>query len=159
MEATKFEPITTQEALDAIIGKRVKQEKALRTEVDNLKGQLAAKDSEVARARAEAAVDLALEKSGVAQTGKAGVVKRLIDFDSETPVTEQLDALATEAPDLFKVPTGAGSGGSAKPVGQPEEKPLTEEDIQNMPQEERLKPENMSRIDRFIQRQREGWGA
>ena len=59
-----------------------------------------------------------------------------MNYDSETPVAEQLQQLSRDVPELFSVPRGAGSGGSSKPVLQPQEKPLTREDVEKMSESE-----------------------
>jgi hypothetical protein len=123
-----FQPISSQEQLDAIISKRVRDEKALSEEVENLKAQLEARDKEIRTLARTHAVDFELARRGLEGSlveGRVELIKRLIDLDSDTDPIEQMEALSTSAPDLFRVPVGAGSGGSSKPVLEPEEKPLT----------------------------------
>jgi hypothetical protein len=148
-----FEPIETQEQLDAIIAKRVKEEKALREENETLKAQLDEQAKETTRMQKEHALEWELNKRGLSE-GKAGVIKRLVDLDAEEDPRDQLEDLSKQAPELFRVVRGAGSGGSKYPVLKPQEEPLSEEDIAAMSPEEMAKPSVMERIDRFMAGQR-----
>jgi hypothetical protein len=157
-----FEPIETQEQLDAIIAKRLKDHKDQTQEVENLKTQLQEKDREIATLQKTHAVEWELARRGLdhpmMQT-KLDTIKRLVDLDSETDPAEQLESLSKEIPALFEVPRGAGSGRLAPrstltPVLD-REKELTEEDIAKMSPEEIAKtPGLMERIDRFMSGQR-----
>jgi hypothetical protein len=152
-----FEPIRSQDQLDQIISKRVKDAKELREENERLKGELEARDKEMRTLARTHAVDFELARRGLEGPlveGKIELIKRLIDLDSDTDPIEQLEALSTSAPDLFRVPVGAGSGGSTKPVLEPEETPLTEEDISRMGPEEMTRPGVMERVDQFLRGQR-----
>jgi predicted RNase H-like nuclease (RuvC/YqgF family) len=156
-----FTPITSQEALDAIVSKRVKEEKELREEVENLKTEVQAKDKELATLQKIHALERELDKRGLDQPvmqGKLETIKRLVDLDSETDPAEQLESLSKQVPELFQVPQGAGSGRLAPrstltPVLD-REKELTEEDIAGMTPEEMAKPGIMERIDKFMAGQR-----
>jgi predicted RNase H-like nuclease (RuvC/YqgF family) len=157
-----FTPITSQEQLDSIISKRVKEEKELREEVENLKTQLEAKDAEIATLQKTHSLQRELDKRGLDQPvmqGKLETIRKLIDLDSETDPAEQLESLSKQVPELFRVPQGAGSGRLAPrstltPVLDREE-PLTEEDIAAMSPEQIAKtPGLMERIDRFMSGQR-----
>jgi predicted RNase H-like nuclease (RuvC/YqgF family) len=154
-----FTPITSQEQLDSIISKRLKEEKELREEVDNLKAQVEAKDAEIATLQKTHSLQRELDRRGLDQPvmqGKLETIKRLVDLDSETDPAEQLDSLSKQVPELFQVPQGAGSGRrrSSTPVLD-REQPLTEEDIAAMSPEQIAKtPGLMERIDRFMSGQR-----
>jgi hypothetical protein len=160
-EEKAFEPITSQEQLDGIISKRVKEEKALREENENLKAQLEGKDKEMATLQKTHAVDWELAKRGLdtpITAAKVESIKKLIDLEGEGDPAEQLDSLSKSVPELFVVPQGAGSGRLAPrstltPVLD-REKELTEEDLSKMTPEEMAKPGIMERIDRFMAGQR-----
>jgi hypothetical protein len=156
-EEKTFEPITTQEEFDARLGKRLAAEREKwekGSEVADLREQLAAKEREATAARAEGALAMEMEKRGLTRHGKDKIIRRLVDLDSETPVSEQIAELSREAPDLFRMPRGSGSGGSTKPIKPPGEEPLTEEDVAKMSAEEMAKPGMMERIDRFMKGER-----
>jgi hypothetical protein len=156
-----FEPIETQEQLDAIIAKRLKDVKDQTQEVENLKTQLEAKDAEIATLQKTHSLEWELAKRGLdtpVTRHKVEHIKRLIDLDSETDPAEQIDSLSKQVPELFQVPQGAGSGRLAPrstltPVLD-REKELTEEDIQKMTPEEMARPGIMERIDKFMAGQR-----
>src|SRR5687768_10209405 len=100
----EFTPIETQERLDMIISQRVKEEKELRAEVENLKSQLAAKDKEMSTLSKTHELEEDLRKRGLtgpAHEGKVSAIKRLVDLDGEEDVSNQLDSLASSVPDLF----------------------------------------------------------
>ena len=152
-----FEPIETQEQLDAIVSKRVKEEKELREEVENLKAQIEAKDAEIATLQKTHAVEWELAKRGLdtpLTTGKVETIKKLIDPDSETDPAEQIDSLSKQVPELFQVPQGTGSGYFSKTPVLDRDRDLTEEDISKMTPEEMAKPGIMERIDKFMAGQR-----
>lgn len=158
-----FEPIETQEQLDAIIAKRVKEQKALAEEVESLRAQLQSKDEEIADIKhqhfqeaAQRDVRAELANRGVTDEGRIARIMRLIDFSEASDTSfavAQIDGVAKDLPELVR-PRGAGSGGSSKPVLGQTEKPLTEEDIAKMTPEEMAKPSMMERIDRFMAGQR-----
>ena len=155
--AEEFRPITSQEALDAIISKRVKEEKELREEVENLKAQIEAKDAEVATLQKTHAVEWELARRGLdtpLTAAKVESIKKLLDLDSETDPAEQIDSLSKRVPELFEVPRGTGSGYFSKTPVLDREKDLTEEEIAGMTPEEMAKPSVMERIDRFLAGQR-----
>jgi hypothetical protein len=152
-----FEPIETQEQLDAIIAKRLKDHKDQTQEVENLKTQLEHKDREIATLQKTHALEWELAKRGLDTPGtqaKVKNIKRLVDLDSETDPAEQLESLSKQVPELFQVPQGAGSGRLAPrstltPVLD-REKELTEEEISKMSPEEMARPGIMERIDKFM---------
>jgi hypothetical protein len=156
-----FTPITSQEALDAIISKRLKDQKDQTQEVENLKTRLEAKDKEIATLQKTHSLEQELARRGLdhpMMRTKLEIIKRLVDFDSEEDPAEQLDSLSKQVPELFEVPRGAGSGRLAPrstltPVLD-REKELTEEDISKMSPEEMAKPGIMERIDKFMAGQR-----
>jgi hypothetical protein len=158
-----FEPIESQEQLDAIIAKRVKEQKALAEEVENLKAQLESKDEEIADIKREHFLEDAqrdvraeLAKRGVTDAGRQERIMKLIDFSEASDTSfavAQVDDVAKDIPELVR-PRGAGSRGSSKPVLGRTEPPLTEEDIAKMTPEEMVKPGIMERIDRFMAGQR-----
>jgi len=152
-----FEPIETQEQLDAIIAKRLKDVKDQTEEVENLKTQIEAKDEEIATLQKTHSLEWELARRGLdtpITQHKVEHIKKLIDLDSETDPAEQIDSLSKQVPELFQVPQGSGSGYfSKKPVVE-REKELTEEDIAGMTPEEMAKPSVMERIDRFMAGQR-----
>src|SRR5687767_2018442 len=134
-----FEPIETQEQLDAIIAKRVKEEKELREEVEKLKAQIEAKDAEVASLKKTYSLERELDKRGLdhpLMQAKLETIKRLVDLESEEDPAEQLKSLSKSVPELFEVPQGAGSGYFSKQPVLDRERELTEEDIAGMTPEE-----------------------
>jgi hypothetical protein len=148
-----FTPITSQEALDSIISKRLKDQKDQTEEVENLKAQIEAKDAEIATLQKTHSLEWELAKRGLDTPitwHKVEHIKKLIDLDSETDPKEQLDSLAKKVPELFEVPQGSGSGYFSKKPVLDGEKELTEEDIAAMSPEEMAKPGIMERIDRFM---------
>ena len=153
----EFSPITSQDALDAIISKRVKEEKELREEVETLKAQIEAKDKEIATLQKTYSLERELDKRGLdhpLMQAKLETIKRLVDLESEEDPREQLDSLSKQVPELFRVPRGTGSGYFSKTPVLDREKDLTEEDIAKMTPEEMAKPSVMERIDRFLAGQR-----
>ena len=158
-----FEPIEDQAQLDAIIAKRLKEEKSLGEEVENLKAQLEAKDEEIAQIRRAQFLEAAqrdakaeLAKRGVVEEGRQERVMKLLDFSEASDssfVLAQIDQVAKDIPELVR-PRGAGSRGSSKPVLGRTEPPLTEEDIAAMTPEEMAKPSIMAKIDAFMSGQR-----
>ena len=153
----EFSPITSQDALDAIISKRVKEEKELREEVETLKAQIEAKDKEIATLQKTYSLERELDKRGLdhpLMQAKLETIKRLVDLESEEDPREQLDSLSKQVPELFRVPRGAGSGYFSKTPVLDREKDLTEEDIAKMTPEEMAKPSIMERIDKFMAGQR-----
>ena len=152
-----FEPIETQEQLDAIIAKRLKDQKDQTQEVESLRAKLQEKDKEIATLQKEHAVEWELAARGLdtpLTLGKVETIKKLIDFGSETDPAEQIDSLSKQVPELFRVPRGAGSGYFSKTPVLDREKDLTEEDIAKMTPEEMAKPGIMERIDKFMAGQR-----
>ena len=134
-----FEPIHDQASFDERIKARLARERERwekESDSENLKAQLESKDKELVRARAQYDVDLELSRRGLDRLGKSERIKKLVDYESETPVADQLQQLSRDVPELFSVPRGAGSGGSSKPVLQPQEKPLSREDVVAMSPEE-----------------------
>jgi dsDNA-specific endonuclease/ATPase MutS2 len=152
-----FEPIETQEQLDAIIAKRLKDQKDQTQEVESLRAELQEKDREIATLQKTHAVEWELAKRGLdtpLTAAKVETIKSLIDLDSETDPAEQLDRLERRVPELFQVPRGTGSGYFSKQPVLDRERKLTEEDIAGMTPEEMAKPSVMARIDRFLAGQR-----
>jgi hypothetical protein len=162
----EFTAITTQEEFDERIKNRLAREREKwekESGTSDLQAQLAAKDEEIAnlkretsRTQAENAVDQELLRRGITDEATAARIKKLLDLGdtgSEVEPVAQLDALVHEVPELFRVPRGAGSGGSSKPVFQ-EEKPLTREEVENMSAEEQNRPGMKERIDRFLSGER-----
>jgi dsDNA-specific endonuclease/ATPase MutS2 len=156
-EEKAFEPITSQEQLDAILRKRLKDQKDLQEEAENLKAELQGKDKEISTLQKTHAVEWELAKRGLdtpITAAKVESIKRLIDLDSETDPAEQIDSLSKQVPELFEVPRGTGSGYLSKKPVLDREKELTEEDLSKMTPEEMAKPGIMERIDRFMAGQR-----
>src|ERR687898_67660 len=99
----EFSPITSQDALDAIISKRVKEEKELREEVETLKAQIEAKDKEIATLQKTYSLERELDKRGLdhpLMQAKLETIKRLVDLESEEDPREQLDSLSKQVPEL-----------------------------------------------------------
>lgn len=152
-----FEPIETQEQLDAIIAKRLKDQKELREEVENLKAQIEAKDKEIGTLQKTYSLERELDKRGLdhpLMQAKLETIKRLVDLESGEDPAQQLDALSKNVPELFQVPQGTGSGYFSKTPVLDREKELTEQDIAGMTPEEMAKPSIMERIDKFMAGQR-----
>src|SRR5215211_4181059 len=88
-----FEPITSQEQFDERIKARLAREREKwekESRAEDLRGQLQAKDKELARAKSQYDVDLELSRRGLDAAGKSERIKKLVDYDSETPVADQL---------------------------------------------------------------------
>jgi hypothetical protein len=146
----EFTPITSQEQLDEIIESRLarakeKWEKESGSASANLKAELQAKDEEIAQIRREPFQENArrdvraeLARRGVTDEGRIERVMRLVDFSEASDTSfalNQVDSLAKDIPEL--VPgRGAGSGGSSRPVLQPQQKPLTREEVEGMSEQE-----------------------
>lgn len=151
----------TQEELDAIVSKRVKEEKDLREENEKLKAEVEARKAEISTLQKTHSLEWELAKRGLdtpITQHKVEHIKKLIDLDSDEDPAEQLDSLSKQVPGLFQVPQGVGSGRLAPrstltPVLD-REQPLTEEDIQKMTPEEMAKPGIMAKIDAFMSGQR-----
>jgi dsDNA-specific endonuclease/ATPase MutS2 len=156
-----FKVIESQEQLDAIIAKRLKDVKDQTQEVERLKTKLEEKDREIATLQKTHSLEWELAKRGLdtpVTAAKVEHIKKLIDLDSETDPAEQIESLSKQVPELFQVPQGAGSGRLAPrstltPVLD-REKELTEADIAKMTPEEMAKPSIMERIDNFMAGQR-----
>jgi hypothetical protein len=156
-----FTPITSQEQLDSIISKRLKDQKDQTEEVEQLKAEVEAQKAEIATLQKTHSLEWELASRGFDQPvmqGKLETIRRLIDLDSETDPAEQLDSLSKQVPELFQVPQGSGSGRLAPrstltPVLDREPR-LTEEDIAAMSPEEMARPGIMERIDKFMAGQR-----
>ncbi len=137
MSETKktFEPITSQDALDAIIRKRLKADKDLEAELAAKNEELAAIKREHARTISEMTLKSELASRGIRDETKQARIRKLIDLEGEQDVPTQLDGLSKEVPELFRIPRGAGSGGSSQPV-LPKEEELTREDLESMSPDE-----------------------
>jgi hypothetical protein len=157
----EFTPVESQEQLDAIVSKRVKEEKELREEVENLKAQVEARKAEIATLQKRHSLERELDRRGFDQPvmqGKLETVRKLVDLEGEEDPAQQLDSLSKSVPELFVVPQGAGSGrlaphSTSTPVLD-REKELTEADLSKMSPEEMAKPGIMERIDKFMAGQR-----
>jgi hypothetical protein len=145
---SEFEPITSQEQFDDRIKARLarereKWEKGANTE--ELQQQLQAKDREIAEIRRKRFLDDAkrdvraeLARRGVTDQGRQDRVMKLLDFSEASDSSfalAQIDQVAKDIPELVR-PRGAGSGGSSKPVLQPQQKPLTREEVEGMSEQE-----------------------
>jgi hypothetical protein len=152
-----FEKIETQEQLDAIIAKRLKDQKDKTQEVENLKAQIEAKDAQIATLQKTYFLERELDKRGLdhpLMQAKLETIKRLVDLESEEDPAEQLESLSKSVPELFEVPQGTGSGYFSKQPVLDRDRDLTEEDIAGMTPEEMAKPSIMERIDKFMAGQR-----
>jgi hypothetical protein len=150
-----FEPINTQEEFDKRIKGRLARERerwekesghgeAIEELIEELRSKVQAKDMEMAGVKRIVAIDNELGKRGV-PLERRGRIRRLVNLDTievkpgEDPspdvVAREVDTVASEIPELFRVPgPGAGSGGSARPV-LPREKPaLTRSELEGMSQ-------------------------
>jgi hypothetical protein len=149
-EEKTFEPITTQEDFDERIKARLARErerweKESRSTSANLEAELQAKDEEIAQIRRERFLEDAqrdvraeLARRGVTDEGRIERAMKLIDFSEASDTSfavAQLDGVAKDLPELVP-PRGAGSGGSSRPVLQPQQKPLTREEVEKMSPEE-----------------------
>jgi dsDNA-specific endonuclease/ATPase MutS2 len=153
----EFTPITSQEQLDAIIAKRLKDVKDQTQEVEKLKAQVEAKDKQLTNLQKTHSLEWELAKRGLdtpVTAAKVESLKRLIDLDSETDPAEQLESLSKRIPELFQVPQGAGSGYFSRKPALDRASALTEEDIAAMSPEEMAKPGIMAKIDKFMAGQR-----
>src|ERR687898_3447083 len=98
-----FEKIETQEQLDAIIAKRLKDQKDKTQEVENLKAQIEAKDAQIATLQKTYSLERELDKRGLdhpLMQAKLETIKRLVDLESEEDPREQLDSLSKQVPEL-----------------------------------------------------------
>jgi hypothetical protein len=156
MTMTEFEPITTQGEFDDRIKARLARERERwekESSTEDLKGQLEAKDEEIAqirrehyRAEARRAVVDELAAHGVTEEGRMERILRYIDVDAIEPgkdggphfgsVRGQLAGVSRDMPELLSYQLGAGSGiGSEKPV-LTGEKPLSREEVEGMSEKE-----------------------
>jgi hypothetical protein len=153
-----FEPITSQAEFDTRIKARLAREREKwekESDSESLKAQLRAKDEEISQIQREHSVDKALRErglSGPVGAPKAERIKMLLNFDADTPVSEQIETLSRDVPELFTMPQGAGSRGSKTPVLRPEDAPLTREEVEKMSEEE--VNSNWRRVQRFLQGER-----
>jgi hypothetical protein len=165
----EFEPITTQEEFDGRIKARLAREREKwekESGTEELKAQLETKDEEISDLKREhhlentkRALGAELASRGVTEEGRIQRVMRLVDLDAvdagagspaaREHIIAQIDAVASDVPELVR-PRGAGSGGSKRPVLDPPEKPLTREEVEQMPPEEQNAPGMRERIDRFL---------
>jgi hypothetical protein len=153
----EFTPITSQEQLDAIIAKRLKDVKDQTQEVEKLKAQVEAKDKQLTNLQKTHSLERELAKRGLdhpLMQAKLETIKRLVALESEEGPAEQLDSLSKRVPELFQVPQGAGSGRYSMQPVLDRERELTEEDLSKMTPEEMAKPGIMERIDKFMAGQR-----
>jgi len=143
-----FEPITTQEEFDERIKARLAREREKwekESNTEELQQQLQAKDEEIAEIRrkrfledAKRDVRAELARRGVTDQGRQDRVMKLLDFSEASDSSfalAQIDQVAKDIPELVR-PRGAGSGGSSKPVLQPQQKPLTREEVEGMSEQE-----------------------
>jgi hypothetical protein len=141
-EEKAFEAITSQSEFDERIKARLAREREKwekESGTEDLKTRLEARDKELSRVKAEHSVDEALRDKGLTGpvgSAKAERIKSLLDFDSETAVTEQVERLSKDVPELFTVPQGTGSRGSLTPVLRPEDEPLSREAVEKMSEQE-----------------------
>jgi predicted RNase H-like nuclease (RuvC/YqgF family) len=143
----------TQEELDAIVSKRVKEEKDLREENEKLKAEVEARKAEITALQKTHSLQREIDKRGLdhpLMQAKLETIKRLVDLESEEDPAQQLESLSKSVPELFDVPQGAGSGYFSKTPVLDREKPLTEEAIQEMSLEQMTQPGIMERIDKFL---------
>jgi hypothetical protein len=152
MVMSEFTPINSQSEFDEKIKARLAREREKwekesesSAETENLKAELAAKDEELSQIRRERFLENAqrdvraeLARRGVTDEGRIKRIEKLIDFseasDSSFAVA-QIDDVAKDIPELVR-PRGAGSGGSSRPVLQPQQKPLTREQVEGMSEQE-----------------------
>ena len=141
-----FEPITSQADFDERIKNRLAREREKwekESSTEDLKSQLEAKDAQMAELKKSHDLENArhaalqeLMKRGVRDEGRRERIMRLVDLEGEAEPAAQLDALSRDVPELFKVPVGAGSGGSKQPVLDTGDKPLTREEVGAMSPDE-----------------------
>jgi hypothetical protein len=128
----EFETITTQEEFDERIKARLARERERwqkESGTEELQQQLRAKDEEISQIRHEHFLEDArrIERA-----------LKFIDFSEASDTSfalNQVDSLARDFPELVP-PRGAGSGGSSRPVLQPQQKPLTREEVEGMSESE-----------------------
>ncbi len=151
----EFEPIHSQEEFDERLKGRLARERERwdkEAGTNELAAKLEAKEHELEGERARHQLEWGLSRRGVAE-GRMERIKRLVDLDSGVDVDTQLDALASDVPELFVVPMGAGSGGSSRPL-VPKDEALTREQIEGLSPEEMAKPSVMAKIDAFMKGER-----
>jgi hypothetical protein len=144
----EFETITTQEEFDERIKARLARERERwqkESGTEELQQQLRAKDEEISQIRHEHFLEDArrdvraeLARRGVTDEGRIERALKFIDFSEASDTSfalNQVDSLARDFPELVP-PRGAGSGGSSRPVLQPQQKPLTREEVEGMSESE-----------------------
>ncbi len=160
-----FVPIESQEQLDGILRKRLKDQKGLEGEVESLRAELAGKDEEIEGIRREyqtadarRALVEELTRRGVEDEGRISRVLKHVDVgevvaEDGTPnqhaIQSQLSDVSKDLPELLQYRVGAGSGGSSKPVLAPDPA-LTRAEVEAMSPEDQRKPGMRGRIDRFL---------
>jgi hypothetical protein len=169
-----FEPISTQEEFDEAIKSRLAREHEKwekQTGVADLRGQLEAKDGEIAdlkqdhhRENARRAVVEQLAGVGVTDEGRIERVVKHVDLDAiaasedgqpdRRAVELQLAAVNRDMPDLLTYRVGAGSRGSTSPVLETE-KPLTRGEVEKMSPEQINEPGTWERVQRFLAGERD----
>jgi hypothetical protein len=156
-EEKTFEPITTQEEFDERIKARLAREREKWEKdsgVEDLKAQLEAKDEEISSLKREHglentrhAVETELTKRGITDEGRRQRIMKLVEWDAievrpggepdPQHITSQLEAVDRDVPELTRSHiVGAGSGGSSKPVLQPQERPITRDELESMNESE-----------------------
>ncbi len=170
----EFQPISTQEEFDERLKGRLARERerwekesvpkeqadALSEESSHLGRELEAKEREIRRLKAEHTLETDLRERGLSGgigDEKVRRIKSLVNLDVEDGEVEdlalQLEALSKDVPELFRVPVGAGSGGSSRPLVRKDEA-LTREQIEGLSPEEMAKPGVMAKIDAFMKGER-----
>jgi len=153
---SEFQPITTQEEFDERIRARLARERERwqkESGNEDLKGQLEAKDEEIAQIRREhyradvrrAVVD-ELAASGVTEEGRIERILRHVDLDAIEPADDgrphfgsvrgQLVGVSKDMPELLSYQLGAGSGSGSKRPVLTQEKPLSREEVESMSEPE-----------------------
>jgi hypothetical protein len=135
----------SQEEVNQIVEERIararekwQKESESSAETENLKAELEALKHERFLENAQRDVRAELAKRGVVDKGRQERVMKLIDFSEASDSSfalAQIDQVAKDVPELV-CPRGAGSGGSSRPVLQPQQKPLTREELEAMSESE-----------------------
>jgi hypothetical protein len=135
----------SQEEVNQIVEERIararekwQKESESSAETENLKAELEALKHERFLENAQRDVRAELAKRGVVDKGRQERVMKLIDFSEASDSSfalAQIDQVAKDVPELVR-PRGAGSGGSSRPVLQPQQKPLTREELEAMSESE-----------------------
>ncbi len=152
-----FEPITTQEEFDERIKGRLAREREKwekESGTEELQEEISALKREQHQEKAQQALTEHLAGIGVRDEGRQSRILKHVDLDELDPedslsVVQSLEGVRRDLPELLtERVSGAGSGGSSKPVPQGDP-PLTRKEIEGMSAEEM--DGAWERVEKFLQ--------